>query len=133
MRRAFTFIELLFVMAIVAILTGYGVFRLGDSSRAAYKSTMEVDLENIITRESIFFKRKDFFDSFSGSYEDSIAGRIVGENGGKFSVSKHNSITVQSVNCNPFPGYKVVITNDRVNESLHYSSCSDQKTWESES
>lgn len=50
-KKGFTLVELLFVMAIIAILAGFAIANLKDSTRVATINSMKNDAKNAIAQQ----------------------------------------------------------------------------------
>jgi len=53
MKKGFTLVELLFVMAIISILAGFAIANLNDSTRVASITSMKADIRNIVNKVRI--------------------------------------------------------------------------------
>jgi len=120
-KKGFTLVELLFVMAIISILAGFAIANLNDSTRVATVNSMKSDL-----RGAIIAQQTDFANS--GTYTaltcDSAAATTVNglcTNGNvKTAVSKGNKISVYFMSTNNVPGFRIQVDNSTYS-SDHFS------------
>jgi len=108
-KKGFTLVELLFVMAIISILAGFAIANLNDSTKVATLNSMKSDARNAMSAEQLLF-------SSTHSYQTLSCTEGVDDNNGlctsgalKLSVSKGNRVvTVKRASGN---SYQVYVTN----------------------
>ncbi|MCK9372443.1 MAG: type II secretion system GspH family protein [Sulfuricurvum sp.] len=130
-KKGFTLVELLFVMAIIAILAGFAIANLKDSTRVATENSMKNDAKNAITQQQTYFAgNQEYTDlaAANGAWIDANNGMVTSTDGVKFTVSKGNVIeTTGNIDCGDSTvGFSVEITNATLpNATTSYNSCTD--------
>lgn len=128
MRKGFTLVELLFVMAIIAILAGFAIANLKDSSKTAAINAMKNDARNAIAAQQAYFAENQTYDSANGAGDEN--GVLVGDNGAKFSISNNDSLVTDLKDCGDgTTGFTVKVTNPTnvPGKAVTYDSCTDGK------
>jgi len=105
MKKAFTLIELLIVIAIIAILTAIAVPQFNKYKEKAYVTAMMSDARNLIAAEEAYYAEH-------GNYTTSLDALDV-------NLSGNNNAHIQSANVT---FYKFKITNVRVPGCVYYNS-----------
>ena len=125
LRQGFTLVELLFVMAIIAILAGFAIANLKNSSKTATINSMKNDARNAIAVEQTYFAENQAYQVADSNTDGVTNGKINGTN---LSVSKGNSLTVSNVDCgNGTIGFSLDVTNDQYKDEITFNSCTDGK------
>lgn len=127
MKKAFTLVELLFVMAIISILTGFAVKNGIEQRELAQISTMKTDIEVNAKQNQTFCNKYEYCDFLSlTNYNQTDFGGIAGNYGTRFSVSPHNSIQITDNDCGSgMPGFQITLTSEyALNTKFIYDSCS---------
>jgi len=126
-KKGFTLVELLFVMAIISILAGFAIANLNDSTRVAVITSMKNDARANITNHRIAYNK-------SGSlalYECSNRIRSSQRNNGlcnSGAIYTGDNITVFSNSTAPCGGdsYLLTVTHPQyTNVSITFDSCLD--------
>lgn len=65
MKKGFTLVELLFVMAIISILAGIGISQMSGSTEAANKVVLKSDIRSAITAAQIQYANGGTYDGSS--------------------------------------------------------------------
>lgn len=128
LRKGFTLVELLFVMAIIAILAGFAIANLKDSSKTAAISAMKNDARTAIAIQQTYFAENQAYDNADGAGDAN--GVLVGDNGAKFSVSNNDTLTTASKDCGDGTiGFTVKVVNPTnvPGKQVSYDSCTDGK------
>ena len=128
LRKGFTLVELLFVMAIIAILAGFAIANLKDSSKTAAINGMKNDARNAIAIQQTYFADNQSYDSADGAGDAN--GVLLGDNGAKFSVSNNDTLTTASEDCGDGTvGFTLKVTNPTnvPGKAVTYNSCTDGK------
>lgn len=128
LRKGFTLVELLFVMAIIAILAGFAIANLKDSTKTASISAMKNDARTAIAIQQTYFAENQTYDNADGAGDAN--GVLVGDNGSKFSVSNNDSLTTASKDCGDGTvGFTVKVTNPTnvPGKAVTFDSCTDGK------
>lgn len=128
MKKAFTMMELLTVMSIIAILTGFGMAYHADAILQAHINNMRVDAKKNIEFQETFYALNKYYDEIpTTSYSNSNLGGLRGNDGNKFSVSENNILFVESFVCDSgIPGYRIFISSDTVaHTAIEYNKCED--------
>ncbi|MCK9372446.1 MAG: prepilin-type N-terminal cleavage/methylation domain-containing protein [Sulfuricurvum sp.] len=128
MRKAFTMVELLTVMAIVAILTGFGMAYFAEATLQAHINNMRVDAKKNIEFQETFYALNKYYDEIpTTSYSNSNLGGLRGNDGNKFSVSEDNILFVEAFVCDTgIPGYRILISSDTVTHTaIEFNKCED--------
>jgi len=152
MKKGFTLVELLFVMAIISILAGFAIAKLNDSTRVATINSMKLDLRNSLN--SIEAARVaaggSENQSYSGScitYETQEFGRstravkglcnpmlISGGTFTKIALTDGNALAVNKVPCvAPVTGsgIKLIVRSKNLaNIELYMDTCIDGSMYE---
>lgn len=127
MKKAFTLVELLFVMAIIAILARYAIKNGIEQRELSQISTMKTDIETNAKQNQTFCNKFEYCDSLSlTTYDQTDFGGIAGNYGTRFSVSPHNNLEVTDNDCTSgMPGFQVIVTSDWAKQKKFiYDSCS---------
>jgi len=130
MKKAFSMVELLFVMAIMAALAAIAIPQLSSSKDAEILVAMQNDAKNAITTmNSVYSQTLDYtlISEKNKSIRYSDAGNGLSNpllTGDKFSVSKDNTIVmyVYSDQC-----YSFWIDNPNMKYDVQFESCDNGK------
>lgn len=127
MRKGFTLVELLFVMAIIAILAGFAIANMQGSKDTAVITSMKNDARNATATEATSLANFQEYDTVATATAGDAHGKVQGDLGHvTFGLSKGNLIQVVNSNCqNGSTGYKITITNDKLADTVSYDSCVD--------
>ena len=128
LRKGFTLVELLFVMAIIAILAGFAIANLKDSPKTAAINAMKNDARTAIAIQQTYFAENQVYDNADGAGDEN--GVLVGDNGAKFSISSNDILTTASKDCGDGTiGFTVKVTNPTnvPGKQVSYDSCTDGK------
>ncbi|SMO46916.1 prepilin-type N-terminal cleavage/methylation domain-containing protein [Balnearium lithotrophicum] len=87
MRRAFTLVELLIVIAIIAILAAIAIPQFSKYKQRAYVAAMKSDAHNIIAAEEAYFASQDKY----------ATGDLVNYSNGKLQLKDSNGNVVAEV------------------------------------
>ena len=127
-RHGFTLVELLFVMAIIAILAGFAIANLKDSTKAAAVNAMKNDARNAVAIQQTHFAETQTYDSADGTGDAN--GVLEGTEGAKFSVSPNNTLTTAQKDCGDGTiGFTVKVVNPTnvPGKAVTFDSCTDGK------
>lgn len=120
MKKGFTLPELLFALAILSFLFGLAIYKMKSSPERVYKNSMKNDAINAIY-ENYFIKDE------TGDYDsiEVLKDTVFSENGGKFSVSPFNSLTIETTTCGDgSKGFYLVVKNSKVkNYEVYFDKC----------
>jgi prepilin-type N-terminal cleavage/methylation domain-containing protein len=97
MKKGFTLVELLFVMAIISILAGFAIANLKNSTKVATENSVKNDLKNAISLQNTYFAANQTYETVSGTAD--AQGLVIGDNGTKFTISKNNTISSYDKDC----------------------------------
>jgi len=136
MKKGFTLVELLFVMAIIAILAGFAIANLQDSTTTALTTSMKNDARNAIAAEQTAYANEQSYGTATCDFKDLTNGicPLEGTDSdgnvidiGTTTVSKGNKVVIETSTCdNGVDGYSVTVTNSQVNDkSITYDSCTN--------
>ena len=132
LRQGFTLVELLFVMAIIAILAGFAIANLKDSSKTATVNSLKNDARNAIAVEQTYFAENQAYDTATCDPTNVVNGKCTGDDASgtgtpiSLSVSKGNSLTVTNVDCGDGTlGFSLLVSNDQYTDIISYDSCND--------
>ena len=129
-KKGFTLVELLFVMAIIAILAGFAIANLKDSTKVATQNSMKNDLKNAISLEQTSFAANQaYLDATgTGNTEGILVGTDKDTNVMNFTISKGNSLTaVADTDCGDGTlGFTVEVTNSTLpGKYQSFDSCAN--------
>ncbi len=126
MKKAFTLIEMLVVLVLIAVLLALGIDQLRESPRPAYVNSMKNDIINAsITEQSIY----DEYYEYESMDLFTVSG--TGSKGGKYALSQFNSMEIEIVNCSIGTGFFISVFNERIkNFSMTLNSCNQSKIQE---
>ena len=113
MRKAFTLVELLIVIAIIAILAAIAIPQFSKYKQRAYVAAMKSDAHNIIAAEEAYYAQKDEY---------------VNPSDLGIKLSNHVSFAASGThNCTDGPGYYFTLqhTNLPNGPYVKFDSCSD--------
>ncbi len=120
MKKGFTLVELLFVMAIIAILAGFAIANVKGSTRKAKELSLKHDLRNTIDAQNLFFsKNQEYFacdtmgnfglTNGSNNYcytFDKNTGETTNHNVINISITKDSRIVTRPITCSDgSPGF----------------------------
>lgn len=128
MKKAFTLVEILFVMVIISILVGFAISNLKDTSKDKRINSMKNDAKNAIEKQFEFFRTNQKHDEIKGDFDDSVNGILISKNGTEFSISKGNSLKTEGIGCEDGTlGFTVEVINDifLANYYITFNSCTD--------
>ena len=128
LRKGFTLVELLFVMAIIAILAGFAISKLSPATKTAEINKMKNDARTAIAIQQTYFAENQVYDNADGAGDAN--GVLVGDNGAKFSISSNDTLTTASKDCGDGTiGFTVKVTNPTnvPGKQVSYDSCTDGK------
>ena len=141
LRQGFTLVELLFVMAIIAILAGFAIANLGSSTHSATILSMKNDARNAISSEEAYFSQNQAFDTadcsaYAPGDNAYATGQCAGDGLGgpdiDVSVSKHNEVVLGVNHCTDgSQGFTVLVKNKQIEngsgKQITYNSCTGGK------
>lgn len=67
MKKGFTLVELLFVMAIISILAGIGISQMSSSTDTAEKTAAKGNIRNVITEAQLFYATNQTYAGFTST------------------------------------------------------------------
>ena len=136
-RSGFSLLELLFVMAILAVLTAIAIPQLKTGKDASTLTSMKSDARNIISSIQRFYSTYDTMPNSStlvdndntGLADSDLNGVSEGDNGyNKISLSSGNSIDiVKGGSTGNSDCYSIEVKNDSISQVLDYDSCTTGK------
>ena len=139
LRQGFTLVELLFVMAIIAILAGFAIANLKDSSKTATVNSMKNDARNAIAVEQTYFAEHQAYDSadcsaYASGYNAYDTGKCQGDDQAgtgtpiEISVSKGNEVVAGTKDCGDgTKGFTLNVTNTQYGDNVTFDSCTNGK------
>ena len=113
MRKAFTLVELLIVIAIIAILAAIAIPQFSKYKQRAYVAAMKSDAHNIIAAEEAYYAQKDEY---------------VNPSDLGIKLSNHVSFADSGThNCTDGPGYYFTLQHANLPNGpyVKFDSCSD--------
>lgn len=123
-RKGFTLVELLFVMAIMAILAGFAIANLKDSQKKEIENSLKKDAMKANELQEKYFLANSKYDSLYGDFDSSENGVLTSKNGTRFTISEGNSLETEQVECaDGTIGFFINIKNENPANNLYYSSC----------
>jgi prepilin-type N-terminal cleavage/methylation domain-containing protein len=119
MRKAFTLVELLIVIAIIAILAAIAIPQFNKYKQRAYVAAMMSDAHNIIAAEEAYYAEHD-------TYASPNATGIELSNNVEF-VDNGNGTCSNSTSANGTPGYYFILKHKNIPNGpyIKFCSCSD--------
>lgn len=145
MKKAFTMLELLFTMSLIAILFSIAIPTYFSQMNTSIVQTMKTDGEGIKHLCSIYYRNYfnyNDFDNFQNDHKfedtdsDGKADKGGVNNDGKIdtyyvNLSKGNVATIYPKKCNSsdedYSGYTIEITNPHTDDKVYFDSCTDSK------
>jgi len=125
LRKGFTLVELLFVMAIISILAGFAIANLKDSSRTATITSMKNDARNAIAVQQTYFAENQNYVEVDSATAGVTNGKVTGTN---FTVSDRNNLRADQITCdNNTVGYSITVSNAQYGDTVTFDSCNDGK------
>ena len=148
MRKAFTLVELLIVIAIIAILAAIAIPQFSKYKQRAYVAAMMSDAHNIIAAEEAYFAQYDKY--ATGSSTNATNGEIsfkdpdnTTQEVAKIKLTKNvvlldyddysSASQIENVTCNDgSPGYKFALGHENIKSGNNYkrgikfNSCTDK-------
>jgi type IV pilus assembly protein PilA len=123
MRKAFTLVELLIVIAIIAILAAIAIPQFSKYKQRAYVAAMQSDAHNIIAAEEAYYTEKDTYGDPASVYPQNKLTKNV-------SYASHGT-----GNCSDgSPGYYFSLQHTNIKDKyVVFQSCVDKAPRESNS
>ncbi|KAB7889563.1 type IV pilin protein [Poseidonibacter ostreae] len=90
MKKGFTLVELLFVMAIISILAGIGISQMSGSTEAAYNTLMKGEVRTLVNLQSLYFAETGHYadlEDLEYAVPEGLTGAAIRLNGNYFCVS----------------------------------------------
>jgi len=141
-KKGFTLVELLIVIAIIAILAAIAIPQFSKYKARAYVAAMMNDAHNIIASEEAYYAANDKY-FICGSNNDTANYHYVTCNDtGIFDnstalvlfskdVSFDDNGTLTNATCDEgVPGYKFTLKHAKTNKKVSYNSCTDKSPHE---
>ena len=126
MRKGFTLVELLFVMAVIAILAGFAIANLKGSTSAANVTAMKNDARNAIAAAQAFYAENQEIVDTTCDNSDSSAGKkceVAGEI--PLNASAYDKVVItEDTGC--LGGFAIEVSNANVEDKkVKFNSCTD--------
>ena len=129
MRKGFTLVELLFVMAIIGILVGISISKIQSGKDSASLISLKSDARNMIAAQEAYASENGEYTQISKTCNNTHEGQQKEVNGLPFNLSKWNCLEVLLPTCsNGQRGIRVVATRyyqHTINKHIEYNSCTD--------
>jgi len=129
MKKGFTLVELLFVMAIISILAGFAIANLNDSTKVAVANSMKSDARGAIIAQQTEFANAQAYTAIScgETGSDTKNNGLCTTGNVRTAFSKGNTITVATKTCTDgSAGYTVALANATyTSEKVEFDSCLD--------
>jgi len=129
MKKGFTLVELLFVMAIISILAGFAIANLNDSTKVATVNSMKSDARGAIIAQQTEFANAQAYAAIScgETGTDTKNNGLCTTGNVRTAFSKGNTITVTTQTCTDgSAGYSVAIANGTYSSNtVTFDSCLD--------
>ena len=126
MRKGFTLVELLFVMAIIAILAGIAFANLSGSTKAAKVTALKSDARSAIAAEQAYYADNQSFSAVDADSVGDANGKLTNADGVNFNLSKGNKLTITTNACSDgSAGFQVTVKNPEADKDVTFDSCTD--------
>jgi len=124
MRKAFTLVELLIVIAIIAILAAIAIPQFSKYKKRAYVAAMMSDAHNIIAAEEAYYAEHDNYTNPKNLPDLKLTKNVSFVDDGTGTKT-----------CNGMPGYYFTLKHTNLGDSKYvvFDSCSDKAPKESSS
>lgn len=128
-KKAFSLLEILFVMSLISILTGIGVVYFKDSLSSSKLNELNSDMITAITyTNKLVTKTYDYSSINNGDYKDNSLNGFSDNLFGEIYLPLHFSVNINytAITCdNGEAGFKLVGTSGQVKDikSLEFDSC----------
>jgi len=129
-KKGFTLVELLFVMAIISILAGFAIANLNDSTEVAILTSMKSDARNAILAQQQFISKTGNYVKINCKEGVDDTNGICEKTGFKTAISKGNNLSINTFNCTPLQGggkgYRIGVSNPKyknVERGVEYKKC----------
>ena len=147
MRKAFTLVELLIVIAIIAILAAIAIPQFSKYKQRAYVAAMKSDAHNIIASEEAYFAEEDKYATGTNAVYNATANKITLKDGNntvaEIPLTKNvvlldyddysNATQIESTTCDDgSPGYKFALGHKNIKSGntykrgVKFNSCTDK-------
>ena len=137
MRKAFTLVELLIVIAIIAILAAIAIPQFSKYKERAYVAAMMSDAHNLIAAEEAFYADQDqkYFVTNNTSNSPNYVQASYNETTGEIKYNNEvllqlsSGVTLDNLepsDCSGVPGYKFTLKHSRTSKQVTYDSCSSK-------
>ncbi|NPA51390.1 MAG: prepilin-type N-terminal cleavage/methylation domain-containing protein [Aquificae bacterium] len=124
----FTLIELIIVLAILAILTAVAVPTYSKIKMSSYKSTVKSDVRNLVSRMVMLAIEINNIPSLSPNPCSNTCSLVFGSYSESFNISQGVNLEIQNTLCSDgSSGFRVIGTHDRVPSwTYQYDYCTNQ-------
>jgi len=129
-KKGFTLVELLFVMAIISILAGFAIANLNDSTKVATVNSMKSDARGAIIAQQTEFANAQAYQALTCAatgQSGTVNNGLCTDGSVRTAFSKGNTITVTTQTCTDgSAGYAVAIANATYSgNAVSFDSCLD--------
>jgi len=137
MKKAFTLVELLFVMAIISILAGFAITNINESNRVALEVSMLSDARAAYNAQELYNSKYGAYANGAFCYSDDPDTSKTDINGKctrtsnvapfkdiTLSVSKGNKMYVAALQCSAtIIRPQILIRRDDINSQVYFNTC----------
>lgn len=136
-KKGFSMVELLFVMAVMAALAAIAIPSMSASTDSAKLTSMRSDVQNMIMlMQTKYIDTQDFSQVLSATTDfidedDNGLATNTLDDSTPVPISKGNSMTVSPITCDSgASGFIIDISNDTIPNTIEYDSCNSGKITE---